>query len=347
MNSPRHLFFGIQDQVNRLSRFFGEFTDKDFNATILHPETVRKGTVSKHLPGQLDRITSVRWGADVKQEVAQFLGGPRPIGPTIRYSIKNCIVSRGVIYSGSKKKIISDISKKKELKGHIGAVETVSIRSSFLGSYFFGDWLRDDCATTLIVDEGEKFYTPSPSWTDKEIYLDLFDKRFPVAGLLFAKNVLFYDDKHQNDHKVARINSLRDHLKTKNFCNNSPDIVYVRRGKEGAQRTLINEEEIVNALSQRGVTCISPDDIGDPIINRIYGCRLFISMGGSQVSHAIFGVRPKGGVLTLQHPDQFYNPHMDWAVPSGIQYGSVIGQQAEGGLKVPVEEILRTIDLYR
>jgi Glycosyltransferase 61 len=347
MLSAREFFFGVQDQVNRFSRFLSEFSDKDLNATILHPATVRKGTVSKHLPGQLDRVTAVRWGADVKQEIEQFLGGERPIGPTIRYSLKNSIISRGVIYSGRKKKVISDISKRKELHGYIGSVDVVSIRSSFLGSYFFGDWLRDDCATTLIDDDGVKFYTPSPHWADKEIYLDLFEKRFPVAGLLLAKNVTFYDDKCQNDHKVARINALRDQLKSKNLCSDRPEVIYVRRGKDGAQRTLVNEEEIVNVLSKRGVTCISPDDAGKPIINRIYGCSLFISMGGSQVSHAIFGVRPNGGVLTLQQPDQFYNPHMDWAVPSGIQYGSVIGRTTQDGLIVPVEDILRAIDLFR
>jgi hypothetical protein len=214
-----------------------------------------------------------------------------------------------------------------------------------LGTYYFGDWLRDDCSTALIDDEGKMVFTPSPPWADKKFYSDLFEMKIPVSGLAAAKHVIFYDDKHQNDNKVARIQHLRSMLEKKKIPFDPPEIVYVRRGKDGESRKIINEEEIILALKRRGVICISPDD-PEPILSRIYGCSLFISMGGSQISHAMFCLKSSGGLLVLQRPDKFYNPHMDWAVPLGIKYGSIVGNLIDGDLRFCPNEILRAIDLF-
>lgn len=341
----KKIFHKSCDFANRLPRWMNEIDDNDCDIEILYPATMRKGTISKHLPGQLERITSVAFDGSVRQEIEQFLGDERRIGPTLRFTLKKCFVNRGVIYSGNKRKIISSFHKKLGPHETNSVVDCASIRSSFVGSYFFGHWLRDDCATSFVEDEGTKFFTPTPEWPDKKLYTKRLGICVPTAGLLYTNNLIFYNDISQNEHKIERIRSLR-HIIMPTFTRSSPpDIVYLSRGNGGTSRLLVNESEIIEQLSQRGVYCLSPEDLNSQF-DRISGCRLFISVEGSQISHAVYSVREGGGILALQPPNRFFNSHMDWAVPMGIQYGSVVGLPEPNGFRIPVTDILKTIDLY-
>jgi hypothetical protein len=338
--------FYVGELFNRLTSRFRNIQEHSCQVDVLYPASTRKGLPSKHLAGQLDRITAVAFDGDIAKEVSQFLGGERDIGPTKRIIIRNVFFNRGVVYSGFARKLISSPTKNNSMIGSIGYSGTVSLKSSFLGCYFFGHWLRDDCATTEIADDGTAFFAPSPNWPDKAVYLDRFGINLPTAGIMWAKRLIIYDDVSQNQHKIDRVRKLRQRLGVDRGCANPKEIVYVKRGSSGEARKLLNENQIVAALQQRGVYCASPEDLLNPLVDQIRGCRLFISIEGSQISHAIYSVRDGGGVLVLQPPHRFFNSHMDWASPLDLQYGSVVGIPAEGGFIIPVDDILRTIDLY-
>ena len=250
----KKLTYRTCDFANRLPRWMNEINDADCDVEILYPSTIRKGTISKHLPGQLERITSVAFDGNVRNEIEQFLGRERPIGPTLRLKLKKCIVNRGVIYSGKKRKIISSYHKKLGHHGINSIVDCASIRSSFVGSYFFGHWLRDDCATAIVDDEGTKFFTPTPEWPDKKFYTNRFNIALPTAGLLYANSLIFYSDISQNEHKIERIHMLRQKIKATIPSAKPPEIVYLSRGNEGASRLLVNEKEIIEELSRGGMS---------------------------------------------------------------------------------------------
>ena len=333
--------------ANQLPRWMKELSPEDCKVEVIYPATLQKSPVSKHLPGQLDRVKAVAFGGNVPEAIGQFLGNEREINATLRFEVGAAFVSRGILYSGGKRKFLSSLQKQNDLEGINCATSIASIRTSFLGSYYFGHWLLDDCATAIIPDEGTKLFTPSPAWPDKKTYLDLFEQNIPTAGLLFANRVIFYDDISQNEHKIARVKTIRGAVYSRLLGNTPPEIVYLKRGIGGETRRMVNEVEIIDALRHRGVLCLEAEDLETPVINSIIGCRLFISVEGSQISHAVYGIRDGGGLLVLQPPDRFYNSHLDWAVPMGIQYGSVVGLPDEDGFRIPIDEILKTIDLFR
>ena len=332
--------------TNQLPKWMKDLSPEDCKVDVIYPETIQKGPVSKHLPGQLDRIKAVAFGGSVSEEVAQFLGGERKINATLRFEVGGACISRGIIYAEGKRKVISSLTKRNELEGRICTAKVASVRTSFLGSYYFGHWLLDDCATAIIEDEGTKFVTPSPAWPDKKNYLNLFEQNIITAGILFANRVIFYDDISQNEHKVNRIRTIRERVYSRLSKIAPSEIVYLKRGNGGEARPLVNEREIIEALRRRGVLCLEAEDLKTNIINKIIGCRLFISVEGSQISHAVYGIRDGGGILVLQPPDRFFNAHLDWAVPMGIQYGSVVGLPEQDGFRIPVDELLKTIDLF-
>lgn len=343
----KNVFYRICDFANQIPFWMKDLSPNDYKVEVIHPKTIRKSPVSKHLPGQLDRVHAVAFGGVVSEEIGQFLGDEREINATLRFEVSRALVNRGVIYSNGRRKVISNLNKKNEFTGVNCTTDIASIRTSFLGSYYFGHWLRDDCATAMIEDEGMKIFTPSPEWPDKKIYRNLLKQDIPTAALLFSKRVIFYDDVSQNEHKIERIRKIRASVQTQLSEVSTPDIVYVKRGNGGESRRLVNESEIIRALTLKGVLCVSAEDLNHPVINGIFGCRLFISVEGSQISHAVYGVRDGGGVIVLQPPDRFFNSHLDWAVPLGIQYGAVVGLPDEDGFRIPIDEVFRTIDLFK
>jgi Glycosyltransferase 61 len=343
----KNIFYRICDLANQIPIWMKDLSPEDYKVEVIYPKSLRKSPVSKHLPGQLDRVRAVAFGGSVSDEIGQFLGNEREINATLRFEIGGALVNRGIIYTGGGRRVISNLNKKNEFTGVNSATDIASLRTSFLGSYYFGHWLRDDCATAMIEDEGMKFFTPSPKWPDKKAYRDVFKLDIPTAALLYAKRVIFYDDVSQNEHKIERIRKIRAGVQAQLSGKSSPEIVYVKRGDGGEARRLVNETEIIDALTSKGVLCVSAEDLETPVIESIFGCRLFISVEGSQISHAVYGVRDGGGVIVLQPPDRFFNSHLDWAVPLGIQYGSIVGLPDKHGFRIPVDEIFQTIDLFQ
>jgi hypothetical protein len=72
---------------------------------------------------------------------------------------------------------------------------------------------------------------------------------------------------------------------------------------------------------------------------------MLISIEGSQLSHALYTLGDEGGVLTIQPPSRFFNSHMDWVRALNMRYGLVVGEERQSGFHLPVDDLLRTIDL--
>jgi capsular polysaccharide biosynthesis protein len=125
-------------------------------------------------------------------------------------------------------------------------------------------------------------------------------------------------------------------------------IVYLMRGGQGKQRSVSNEGELVNALIKESITAIRAETLSvAELIHQLAGARIIISVEGSQLSHALFNLQDRGAVLVLQPPDRFFNSHFDWARALGMHYGLVVGIDDENGFRIPVGDVLRTLDLLK
>src|SRR5262245_64822203 len=109
--------------------------------------------------------------------------------------------------------------------------------------------------------------------------------------------------------------------------------------------TLRNEPKIIDALASRGAVVAQAEALAAPeLIAKLFGARIIISVEGSQLSHALYTLRERGGLLVIQPPDRFFNSHMDWARALGIRYAFVVGEQRGAGFHIPVDDLLRTTD---
>jgi glycosyl transferase family 61 len=299
------------------------------------------------LPGQYDRVRACAFGRSRKLEIAQLQGAPRAIGPTVRYELRDVLVANGILYGRGKQKYFNRLSAA-EVPREWPKLDEVGLRSSFVGCQFFGHWLRDDCATHLLAaDSPTTVSMPTPPWPDRRAYLDLFGQEYAELDYAHIRRLILFEDISQNAHKVERFRSLRTRMQTTaGMKEGDNEIVYIKRGGSGKRRALLNENELIDAMSARGVHIAQPEEhSADRLISALYGARIVISIEGSQLSHALYTIRDAGAILVIQPPNRFFNSHMDWARALGIHYAVTVGQERQSGFHLPVDDLLRTIDL--
>lgn len=319
----------------------------------LHREETIGGNPCIALPGQYERVEAGPFGIDIAKEVAQLQGAPRTIGRTLRYTFNDVIISDATIYGRGRKKIFNLGALPSHADGG-GPGEPrweeygeAAVRSSYIGCHFFGHWLRDDCATHLLASEyGPPISMPTPLWPDQAGYRAVFGQSSVTPRRARIRKLILFDDITQNAHKADRFRKLRAVVAGGRAAPARDRIVYLIRGSGGKQRLLANEAEITDAVARRGVTVLQAETLGVPeLISSLFGARMVISIEGSQFSHALYTLRDEAGILVIQPPDRFFNPHMDWARALDMRYGVVVGERRERGFHLPVSDLLRTIDL--
>ena len=298
------------------------------------------------LPGQCERVTGAAFGSDVSQEIASLNEVNCDIGPTLRYEFKNVVINKGIIYGSRRQKLFN--LELPQPDASWTEYKEVTLRSSRIGCYFFGEWLLHDSATHFLAEQvGRPWSMPTPPWPHKAGYLALFGQEYSEIGRAFVERLFLFDDLSQNSHKTARLRELRSRVAEKNIGTpNSGRIVFLMRGTSGQRRYLINEQEIAETLERRGAAVLHPEVLSvAELVCQLFGARLIIGVEGSQLYHGIYTLRDGSGILAIQPPDRFYNSSRDWARVLNMRYGIVVGQQCIEGFYLPIDDLLRTIDL--
>lgn len=348
----RRAFEYVRCGVKRRLNLDVDLLESAASVEELHSGETLTGNPCIALPGQYERIEAGAFGIDVAKEVAQLQGAPRKIGPTLRYTFHDVMISDATIYGRGRKKMFNLQAPPPRSGSGPGGRRweeygEAAVRSSYIGCHFFGHWLRDDSATHLLASEyGTPISMPTPSWPDQAGYLAVFGQSSLMPRRARVRRLILFEDITQNAHKAARFRRLRALVARGRAAPAGDRFVYLARGSGGKQRLLVNESEITEALERRGVAIVQAEALGvEELLAALFGARLVISVEGSQLSHALYTLRDAGGVLAIQPPNRFFNSHMDWARALGMRYGVVVGERREGGFHVPVSDLLRTIDL--
>jgi Glycosyltransferase 61 len=311
------------------------------------PAETLSGPAGVCLPGQLDRISAAAFDLDVKTEIAQFSGAPKVTLAARRIELHNVYIDGYSLHCQGRRLCMRTDGQAHVPDTAMIELQNAGLRSSFLGCWFFGHWLRDDCAThELARDFGPVLGIQTPYWPDKVDYLTLFGQEVLTARQAFVSKLVMFDDIHQGRDKALRFQILREKIRRVVTPVHSDHIVYLRRGGSASARSISNEAEVVKALHHRGVIIVSAEQLSIPeMAAKLLGARMIISIEGSQISHALYTLKEGGSVLAIQPPDRFFNSHMDWLRVLDMHYGIVVGQGLGGQFHVDVDELLRTIDL--
>ena len=264
--------------------------------------------------------------------------------PTIS---KTAILLDGRIFAGRFKYPIAEASLFTSSSEKPVRIKTAALASSFLGTKYFGHWLTDDCTRYKLA---ENFGTPlcvrMPGYTHRQQYQTFFSQGWTPTDRAYIDHLVVFQDYSQNSSKRDRYKILRDQIKTRIPGRAANACVYLRRGQTGALRTIENEQEILDALTESGfiVLDIASDGL-DHIIATLGGAKLVVSIEGSHVAHCTMTLPENSGMLILEPPDRFSGVHRAQAGCLGVRFGFVVGTLSDNGYHFPPDDILRTIDL--
>jgi hypothetical protein len=294
------------------------------------------------LPGQIDRITGASVFATVKSQIKHVTDRIAIHAPTLAYHLSGATLYNGNLYCHNFKLPAANDSKTN------GSVQLTSaaLASSYIGSQFFGHWLRDDCSRYLLAETyGKPLTLDHSDYGHAPTYAEMFGQDWtPTTGATIDHLVVFQDHA-QNSNKKKRYHTLRREIRDKVSPARTP-LVYLCRGNTGHPRKVANERALIDELVRRGfsVADVGTDNLED-ILAKIAGAKLVLSMEGSHLNHCCMSLSEGSALLVLQPADRFSANFKGWADAVDIRSGFVVGPKFESGYHFEIDEILKTMEL--
>ncbi|MDO5613177.1 MAG: glycosyltransferase family 61 protein [Paracoccus sp. (in: a-proteobacteria)] len=297
-------------------------------------------------PDQLSRVTACGFGRELHSEVMKLTATAFLEVPADVFELGPATVAGGMVFSQHGHYAISPQRPGfSQIRNAEPIDSPVVLANSAQGLKFFGHWVADD--TTVFEhyrDHPGLLSLPRPVWKDAAAYEQLFDHDWHEVAAFSTPSLTLVRELGFNLSKAERFTRLRDRMRGKIAPVQPGRIVFIRRGGSGANRDIVNWPELEPVLEQAGITILTPEDDTGEFIRQLLDASLIISVEGSQMCHAQYGIRPGGAVLVLQPPDRFYNPHHEWTRLMDIAYGFVVGRTAEGGFTIDADELLSMAD---
>lgn len=315
---------------------------------VLYPESESHFEPAYFLQDELQKAKGTLHDVDLSKELHSVASGRRWTGATTHTNLRKIYLRGDRLLSPRGSKLVGNPRWKPRYDQIATTYTCAALRSSFIGSHFFGDWLRDDVATHLLAEiYGTPVSVAHASWVDTEFYLSAFRQSYDQLQWAYFDELHIFDDIHQNEHKAARLHVLRDRVRQLIGTRaGAGKIFYLMRGQSGEQRTIVNELDVINALSKAGVDIISTErDSALTNLKSMIDCAMVIGLGGSQLSHAIYALGTGGAVLAILRPSYFYNPHYDWSSALGMKYGVMFADEVSGGYHINIDRLMKTIEL--
>lgn len=332
-----------------MRRIFGRGSGK-FDPLPLSPLQTRFETVdcapAHFVPEQLERVIGCGFTATLDREIRKLEATSWSETPTQACSIRDAIVLGGEILTPRTRHFLSSKSPYRAMFSALETHEEIGVPNSVQGLMYFGHWLRDDCsAFELLREMGGKITSlRRPGWSDCKAYETRFGQFWEEKESFHARNLKIVRDIGFNLGKRRRLETLRSRIQSDRPEGGRGGIVYLRRGRSGKVRHIVNEEPLLEGLAAMDVRVVEPEQGGEAVIRTCLGADLIITVEGSQAAHALYLLREGGSLLVLQPPDRFYNPHVEWTRMMGMRYGIVVGEAAAGGMHVHLSEIMSMID---
>lgn len=279
--------------------------DIKFEADILCPAEASDVFPATYINEHLSRITGSNEHTSQASEHACLLRRNVEHAPTILFRMEDARLFGAGIFSKSRNYLPRSIIKNRQL-APISLPKALLIDNDITQVYF-GHWLTDQLSSALIATpEMPALALNTPSFTHAQGYEQLFQISTCYAQQGQVDELYWLSDFSQNSYKVKRYQQLRQRAEQNlSPANCSATGIYIARGNSGAKRALLNEQELINHLLDRGFEIIYPEKMTPEMITRcLWNAPVVISVEGSQIAHTIHSISRNASVLILMPPNR-------------------------------------------
>lgn len=301
-------------------------------------------------PKQMERVREFQAMGGREAQLARIFEGPVTHAATRAFRYRNARLLGGCLYAGGSRNQLTMATPPRGLRAVKTAMDKVSLVGTPISSIFFGHYLMDDSATTLMAHNFGAVHSPGndqiASWKHAASYRRLMDLEVPTLSDAFLSEAWIFQDFGMNSHRRGRMQKVRQRLDSQP-ADHSGHAVYIVRSNFGQNiRLLENEKELAEHLAKRGFTVVNPMQESVPeIIRKVSGAALVVSVEGSALTHAYLTMQEQGAMITIQPPYRFDNVWKDFTDLLGMKYGFVVGEGGRDKFRIDIDDVLRTIDL--
>lgn len=302
------------------------------------------------LPGQLERATlGVPGHSTLDDELKLFSLRSATHAPVIRYTFRDCLVHpHGVEFSGGN--IYKSGARFQRVPaGPIEEISHAAYCMSSVAHQYFGHWLQDACATSLLARPEEALFLDIRSdWPHAREYAEAFDLQPKTTGNAWVRELSVFQDFSQGSSKRQRYATLRERA-ARHFAPASSITrpLYLRRGTTGIARVVQNEDDVVQRLQREGFLVLDMANLSSAEIFRMVAAApLVVSMDGSHLNHLYFSMRRGGSLLSFIPADRATANNFGYAIAAGIHFGVQVVDRRDEGYVVDVDAMMRTLELF-
>lgn len=326
------------DWTNKVMRtMLGERSVADVASNVieLSPQTEYETQDAIYDASDLEKVTGVGMGTTHGFELERLKAKRVVQRGSYAYEIRDAVLLDGALYKHRFKHGISLRPNHISSAGSLQCIDEAGVLAqSWLGSKFFGHWLKDDVPLAMLASTLGK-----PVGVRRNLTLPqkAYEAAFGIEAIemlptrAFIRRITVLSDAYYNSGKIERWRRMRDML-AQSRKGPAPKGIMLLRGGTGESRFLMNEMEIARRLEAMGFYVVSPADVDvKAYVSLASGADLVVGVEGSQLANGLFCLNPRGGMLVLQPPFRFNNVYKDACDVMGLRYGFVIGDSRPGG----------------
>jgi hypothetical protein len=238
------------------------------------------------------------------------------------YWLKNATLLDGSIYTTRYRHELRNIYEKSRIgmniKSDVVEVQEAGLVSTCAGSTWWGHWVEDEAPLQMLVERlSSPFAFNRKQYRDECVYRRAFGLQEPPRlDSAYIHNLLLVDEFAQNPNKTKRYRAIRERFigLSKGY-----ERIYLRRGKTGMARTLVNEDELLYRLNSLGFVVIDVEKLAaSEIIEKCNGAAIVISIEGSHLAPLLYLTKSQGLFIILNPPYQVHTTVADIGVFCGI-----------------------------
>jgi hypothetical protein len=277
----------------------------NFQTEILCPQEISEVCPATYIEEHLSRITGSNEHTSLENEHATLLSREIKHSPTILLQIDNVRLFGGGIYSTDRNCLPRRVIENQDLPP-VNLAKALLVDNDITQTYF-GHWFTDQISSALVATpEMPALALNTPKYTHALGYEEIFQTATRYAQHGRVDQLYWLSDFSQNSYKVKRYQQLRQRAEQFLLPESSSSAgVYIARGNSGTKRTLVNEQELINHLIDRGFTIIHPEAMTpEMIVRSLWNAPVVISVEGSQIAHTIHTISRSACVLILMPPNR-------------------------------------------
>jgi hypothetical protein len=327
------------------------FTARAAYSWTIHPEEQFDVPPAVCLESSLERITGLSPWRDWETERLLISGGRTTLPASRAWVLENVDIVGPSLYTRAAASRLGYGVDGWLLPGGDDSIDLdiAALVTTWSGSRWFGPYLIDDLPLEMLGPSSANISLEIQPYTHEAGYrrlLGLVQPRRIRRGRV--KQLVFYQEPGANAHKANRYRVLRARLRERIEADPlaAGRLIYLKRGRSGEQRVLLNEDDLEARLRGLGFDVVEAAGLSvDEVVRRTMDARCVVSIEGSHKSHCVYTLADKGALVILQPPDRFALNYKDFPDYMGMRCGFVVGTPGEGGFRVPLDELERVLHL--